>query len=49
MSYEPTNWEDGDTITTARLNKIEQGIAEGSDAKAFVVNAINQEEEEIVD
>lgn len=45
MAYEPTEWKDGDTITTVRLNKIEQGIADNSDAKAFVVNAIAEEEE----
>ena len=27
MSYTPTTWETGDTITAAGLNKIEQGIA----------------------
>lgn len=27
MSYEPTNWKAGDTVTSAKLNKIEQGIA----------------------
>jgi len=26
MSYEPTNWKAGDTVTSAKLNKIEQGI-----------------------
>lgn len=26
MSYEPTNWQAGDTVTSAKLNKIEQGI-----------------------
>ena len=29
MSYEPTEWKAGDTITSAKLNKIEQGIAAG--------------------
>lgn len=29
MSYEPTNWKDGDLVTSAKLNKIEQGIANG--------------------
>lgn len=29
MSYEPTNWKDGDLVTSAKLNKIEQGIAAG--------------------
>lgn len=28
MSYTPTNWSSGDTITSAKLNKIEQGIAD---------------------
>ena len=26
MSYEPTTWKAGDTVTSAKLNKIEQGI-----------------------
>ena len=26
MSYNPTNWQAGDTVTSAKLNKIEQGI-----------------------
>lgn len=29
MSYNPTNWQAGDTVTSAKLNKIEQGIANG--------------------
>ena len=29
MSYTPTTWQAGDTITSARLNKMEQGIADG--------------------
>ena len=29
MSYQPTNWSRGDVITSAKLNKIEQGIASG--------------------
>ena len=29
MSYEPTNWQAGDTVTSAKLNKMEQGIAAG--------------------
>lgn len=27
MSYTPTNWKAGDTVTSAKLNKMEQGIA----------------------
>lgn len=29
MSYEPTVWKDGDLVTSAKLNKMEQGIAAG--------------------
>lgn len=27
MSYTPTTWKSGDTVTSTKLNKIEQGIA----------------------
>ena len=27
MSYTPTNWKAGDTVTSAKLNKLEQGVA----------------------
>ena len=27
MSYTPTNWKAGDVVTSAKLNKMEQGIA----------------------
>lgn len=30
MSYEPTNWKTGDVVTSAKLNKLEQGVANGS-------------------
>lgn len=30
MSYEPTIWKSGDVVTSAKLNKMEQGIASGS-------------------
>lgn len=30
MSYTPTEWKSGDTVTSAKLNKMEQGIASGS-------------------
>ena len=26
MAYEPTNWKAGDVVTSAKLNKMEQGI-----------------------
>ena len=31
MSYTPTQWKAGDTVTSAKLNKIEQGIAMNSE------------------
>ena len=27
MAYEPTVWKSGDTVTSAKLNKLEQGVA----------------------
>ena len=27
MAYEPTNWQAGDIVTSAKLNKLEQGVA----------------------
>lgn len=28
MSYSPTTWKSGDVVTSAKLNKLEQGVAE---------------------
>lgn len=36
MAYEPTNWRTGDVVTSAKLNKIEQGIASGG-SDMFIV------------
>ncbi len=38
MAYTPTVWQAGDTITAAKLNKIEEGLAAGADAGAFIIN-----------
>lgn len=27
MSYEPTNWKTGDVVTSTKLNKLEEGVA----------------------
>lgn len=35
MSYTPTNWQTGDTVTAEKLNKMESGIAAAADP--FVV------------
>lgn len=41
MSYEPTVWQAGDTITSARLNKLEQGVA-GGGGGTMVVTIVQQ-------
>ena len=38
MAYEPTQWRSGDTITSERLNKMEQGIADGGSGDAYVLH-----------
>lgn len=38
MSYNPTNWSDGDLVTSAKLNKIEQGIADIQGIKVVQAN-----------
>lgn len=46
MSYNPTNWTSGDIITSEKLNKIEQGIADAAENSnnnnVFLVNVDNQ-------
>lgn len=32
MNYEPTVWKDGDLVTSAKLNKLEQGVASAGGA-----------------
>ena len=39
MSYIPTEWKAGDTVTSSKLNKLEQGIVK---AGVLVVNAIEE-------
>ena len=41
MSYEPTQWSAGDTVTSAKLNKIEQGIKNN----ILIANLIYDDEE----
>lgn len=45
MAYEPTVWQAGDTITSARLNKLEQGVAEGGGG-VYVVECEVEETED---
>jgi len=37
MSYEPTTWKSGDVVTSSKLNKIEQGIANAGGGGGLVV------------
>lgn len=43
MSYEPTNWSAGDTVTSAKLNKMEQGIVSNSNEPLIVTMQIDDE------
>lgn len=36
MSYEPTNWKDGDLVTAKKLNKLEQGVANSGGGGTFI-------------
>lgn len=38
MAYEPTQWRSGDTITSERLNKMEQGIASGGSGEFYALH-----------
>lgn len=38
MSYEPTNWKTGDVVTSAKLNKLENGVANSGDILKVAVN-----------
>ena len=45
MSYTPTNWTNGDVITTEKLNKIENGIVTASSSGGvLVVNMVYDDE-----
>ena len=37
MAYEKTEWKKGDIITAAKMNKIEEGIANGQGGILFVI------------
>lgn len=46
MSYEPTEWKSGDVITSAKLNKIENGIHSASGG-VYIVNSTYDESEDV--
>lgn len=41
MSYTPTTWAAGDTVTAAKLNKLEQGVANGGGVLVVTVGEGN--------
>ena len=41
MSYSPTTWESGDTITSAKLNKLEHGVASAGGGGVLIVTETN--------
>ena len=38
MSYEPTVWKSGDVVTSAKLNKLENGVAGGGGTENIIVH-----------
>lgn len=38
MSYDPTNWQTGDVVTSQKLNKLEQGVADAGGGGLLIVN-----------
>lgn len=49
MAYTPTEWETGDTITAASLNKIENGIANAGSALICTLSYNEDLDEEALD
>ena len=43
MSYTPTNWQTGDTVTAEKLNKMEGGIELANDAFVIKLTPTNQD------
>lgn len=46
MSYTPTNWKAGDVVTSAKLNKMEQGIAAGGGIRVVHLTHLENESSE---
>lgn len=40
MAYTPTTWADGDIITAEKMNKLEQGVADGQGVQSEAVQTI---------
>lgn len=48
MAYTPTEWQSGDIVTSAKLNKIEQGIAGAGGGIMYVTISYDESEGEPV-
>lgn len=46
MAYEPTVWESGDVVTSAKLNKLEQGVASAAGGGGGGVLIVHAEDNE---
>lgn len=42
MSYEPTVWKSGDVVTSAKLNKLEQGVAGGGSGGGMLLLHVDE-------
>lgn len=45
MAYEPTNWKTGDVVTSAKMNKLEQGVAAGSGVLVVTLTRVEDAKE----
>ena len=43
MTYTPTNWQPGDTITSAKLNKLENGVMDNGALGVQIAQAPNDD------
>lgn len=41
MAYTPTEWKQGDVVTSTKLNKMEQGIADAQSGGALTVHTVD--------
>lgn len=49
MSYEPTNWKTGDVVTSEKLNKLENGVANSGDLFVVKLYYDAQQDKEVCD
>lgn len=49
MSYTPTEWKTGDVVTSAKLNKLEQGVADSSGVLVVTVTDASDGENKVCD